>query len=203
MRPSEVEQRLRTWFREENLDVRTQTNDRAEMHLLVRYPHGRNAHVFGVTIPRGRDLVAVSSVTRVDAGQQAMMADAIAEDPEEWREWMHETRMQLIRSGVDWSVHLGHAESGRTGPLQAFNVSEPIWFDGLDKNAIMQLLRKLWLAKLGVIHEVKFAFGAGSGEVGPVDDWIPKSSNGSEEAAPVEVDEAGTFGTGFDPSEWV
>ena len=68
---------------------------------------------------------------------------------------MHECRMQLIASGVDWGIHLGHSGKERPGPLQAFNVSEPLWFDGLTKNEMMQNLRSLWLAKLGVIHEIK------------------------------------------------
>ena len=43
--------------------------------------------------------------------------------------------------------------------LQAFNVSLPIWFDGLSKNELMHSLRKLWLAKLTLIHEIKFSYG--------------------------------------------
>ena len=50
--------------------------------------------------------------------------------------------------------------------LQAFNVSEPIWFDGLTKNEMMQTIRRLWLSKLGLIHEIKFAFGKGTGKPG-------------------------------------
>ena len=110
--------------------------------------------MFAVVIPKGRDLLAISSMTRVDQGQQDSMSKLMKNDPEDWKSWMHECRMQLISSGVDWGIHLGHSAKGRNGPLQAFNVSEPLWFDGLTKNEMMQNLRNLWLAKLGVIHEI-------------------------------------------------
>jgi hypothetical protein len=74
----------------------------------------------------------------------------------------------------------------------------------------MQTLRRLWLAKLGVIHEIKYTFGAGTGSPGPVDDWEKKGMQGKSSgksgtgpAKQVEIDETMTFGSGFDPSEWV
>ena len=105
---------------------------------------------------------------------------------------------------------MGHAPKGKFGPLQAFNVSEPIWFDGISKNEVMQTLRRLWLAKLGIIHEIKYTFGPGTGAPGPVDDW--KDSKGKGKNTPskkqttmeeVHTDETMTFGSGFDPSDWV
>ena len=109
---------------------------------------------------------------------------------------------------------MGHTGKEKSGPLQAFNVSLPIWFDGLTKNEFMHGLRKLWLAKLGIIHEIKYNYGSGIGKPGPVDDWPkPKSNAGSKNtpAGPasdssteheIEFDEKMTFGSGFDPSEW-
>tara|TARA_B110000444_G_scaffold261532_1_gene314787 strand:- start:13999 stop:14499 length:501 start_codon:yes stop_codon:yes gene_type:complete len=166
--------------------------------------------MFAIIIPKERDLLAISSMTRVDEGQQAAMKDMMKSDPEDWKSWMHECRMQLIASGVDWGIHLGHSGGERTGPLQAFNVSEPVWFDGLSKNEMMQNLRRLWLAKLGIIHEIKYTFGAGSGKSGPVDDWQGKADGKarvgrSSPAQPKEVhtDESMSFGEDFDPSDWI
>jgi hypothetical protein len=83
----------------------------------------------------------------------------------------------------------------------------PTWFDGVTQNEVMQTLRRLWLSKLSVIHEIKFSYGPGVGKPGPVDDWAkggpqpePDTAHSTKE---VETDETGGFGTGFDPSEWV
>jgi len=118
--------------------------------------------------------------------------------------------MQLIASGVDWGIHLGHSGKERPGPLQAFNVSEPLWFDGLTKNEMMQNLRSLWLAKLGVIHEIKYTFGTGTGKPGPVDDWKNKKDSKQRVGRPsppqpteIQADESMSFGDDFDPTDWL
>ena len=166
--------------------------------------------MFAVVIPKGRDLLAISSMTRVDEGQQEAMRGLMKTDEEEWKTWMHECRMQLIASGVDWGIHLGHSGKERPGPLQAFNVSEPLWFDGLTKNEMMQNLRSLWLAKLGVIHEIKFTFGAGTGNPGPVDDWKNRKDGrqrvgrpSSPQPTEIQADESMSFGDDFDPTDWL
>ena len=214
MNPSAVIQQIQAWMKQERLTVKVQQDPRAEAHFLIKYPAGNQGHMFAVVVPKGRDLVAISSMTRVDKGQQKEMAKHMEEDREEWLEWVHEARLQLIRSTVDWGIHMGPTGKEKAGPLQAFNVSLPIWFDGLTKNQFMHTLRNLWLAKLGVIHEIKYSYGPGIGESGPVDDWPKPKTNVESKNTPsgpasassteheIEFDEKMTFGSGFDPSEW-
>jgi hypothetical protein len=78
----------------------------------------------------------------------------------------------------------------------------------------MHTLRKLWLAKLGIIHEIKFTHGPGIGKPGPVDDWVKAKQDGKDPSIAsnetpdqsvspeIEFDEKMSFGSGFDPSEW-
>lgn len=205
MTPEEVVEQLKTWFTQERLSAKAQADARAHAHFLVRYPAGKQGHMFAIVVPKGRDLVGISSMTRVDKGQQKEMIEHMNDEDSDWAEWMHESRLHLIRAGVDWVIHMGHEGDSKPGPLQAFNVSLPIWFDGLSKHEFMNSLRRLWLAKLALIHEIKFSYGPGSGEPGPVDDWsTPGSQQGSEGASPVEIefDEKMSFGTAFDPAEW-
>ena len=214
MDPTAVIKQIQAWMKQERLTVKTQQDPRAEAHFLIKYPAGNQGHMFAVVVPKGRDLVAISSMTRVDEGQQNEMAKHMEEDREEWLEWIHEARLQLIHSTVDWGIHMGHTGKEKSGPLQAFNVSLPIWFDGLTKNEFMHGLRKLWLAKLGIIHEIKYNYGSGIGKPGPVDDWPKPKSNAGSKNTPtgpagdsaaeheIEFDEKMTFGSGFDPSEW-
>lgn len=207
MSPVDAEGLVRSWLASERIEIREQEDERAHLHLLVKYPQGKNGHMFAIIIPKDRDLLAISSMTRVDAGQQDSMAKLMKDDDEEWKSWIHECRMQLIASGVDWGIHLGHSGNQRLGPLQAFNVSEPVWFDGLSKNEMMQNLRRLWLAKLGIIHDIKYTFGTGSGKPGPVDDWKNKQDSKVRQtpSQPKEIhtDESMSFGEGFDPSDWI
>ena len=209
--PSEVVSLVRKWLDEERLFVKQQNDPRAHAHFLIKYPQGKQGHMFAVVVPKNRDLVAISSMTRVDEGQQNEMTNHMTEDKDGWAEWIHEARLQLINSAVDWGIHMGHKDNKKPGPLQAFNVSLPIWIDGITKNEFMHSLRRLWLAKLGIIHEIKYSYGPGIGKPGPVDDW-DKSKSARAQASPskpveqesleVEFDEKMSFGTSFDPSEW-
>jgi hypothetical protein len=207
MSPEDAEGLVRSWLASEKIEIQQQEDERAHLHFLVKYPQGKNGHMFAIIIPKGRDLLAISSMTRVDAGQQSSMAKLMKGDEDEWKSWIHECRMQLIASGVDWGIHLGHSGNQRSGPLQAFNVSEPVWFDGLSKNEMMQNLRRLWLAKLGIIHEIKYTFGTGSGKPGPVDDWQnkqdPKARQKTSQPKEIHTDDSMSFGEGFDPSDWI
>ena len=214
MTPSDIVSMVRKWLGEERLIVKEQSDERALTHILIKYPQGKQGHMFAVVIPKNRDLVAISSMTRVDKGQQDEMATHMKEDNNGWSEWIHEARLQLINSSVDWGIHMGHDGARKPGPLQAFNVSLPIWFDGINKNEFMHSLRRLWLAKLGIIHEIKYSYGPGIGKPGPVDDWEnrdsaekskgTKSENKQTEAEGLEIefDEKMSFGMSFDPSEW-
>tara|TARA_B100000161_G_C33502281_1_gene392283 strand:- start:141 stop:779 length:639 start_codon:yes stop_codon:yes gene_type:complete len=209
--PSETVSLVRKWLDEERLFVKEQNDPRAHAHFLIKYPQGKQGHMFAVVVPKNRDLVAISSMTRVDKGQQDEMKNHMKDDKDGWAEWIHEARLQLISSSVDWGIHMGHQGNKKPGPLQAFNVSLPIWFDGVSKNEFMHSLRRLWLAKLGIIHEIKYSYGPGVGKPGPVDDWQnqnpanteqPKSTSKEQDSIEVEFDEKMSFGTSFDPSEW-
>ena len=131
MNPSAVIQQIQAWMKQERLTVKVQQDPRAEAHFLIKYPAGNQGHMFAVVVPKGRDLVAISSMTRVDKGQQKEMAKHMEEDREEWLEWVHVAWLQLIRSTYDWGIHMGHAGYVHAGPLQAFIVSLLIWFVGL------------------------------------------------------------------------
>ena len=179
------------------------------LHLHVRYPPTKQGHVFNVVIPKNRNLVLIYSVTRVDDGQQNEMTEHYENDAGDWERWLHDTRIHLTQADLDWVLHVGKKRHGVPGPLQAFNLSRPIWFDGLTQNEFMHTMRHLWLTKLALIHKIKFAYGPGVGKPGPVDDWIAKKAQrgGNQpqvhsEASEIDTDETGGFGRDFDPSEW-
>ena len=122
---------VKDWLAREKLESREVTDAQALIHLHVKYPPTKQGHVFNVVIPKNRDLVLIYSITRVDEGQQNEMRDHGKEDPDAWEKWLHDTRIQLTRSNLDWVLHVGKPKDGLPGPLQAFNLSRPIWFDGL------------------------------------------------------------------------
>ena len=127
-----------------------------QFHFLVRYPPTKHGHLFNVLSPKERNLSVISSVTQVDAGQQDEMTKHANTDLRDGKS-VHDTS-QLTRAHVDWVLHVGHGEQ-KPGPLQAFNLSMPTWFDGVTQNEVMQTLRRLWLSKLSLIHEIKFSYG--------------------------------------------
>jgi len=195
------------WLSSEGLQAREVEDPQASIHLHVRYPPSKQGHMFNIVIPKKRSLVLVYSITRVDQGQQEEMAEMASSDPMEWEGWLHETRVRLTQSDLDWVLHVGRKTEGISGPLQAFNLSRPVWFDGLTQNEFMQTMRRVWLTKLSLIHQIKFGFGAGIGKPGPVDDWASKTKRvggGHSQATRTEIDtdETGGFGKDFDPMEW-
>ena len=73
--PSDVVSKVRQWLTEERLFVKDQSDSRAHAHILIKYPQGKQGHMFAVVIPKNRDLIAISSMTRVDQGQQQEMSN--------------------------------------------------------------------------------------------------------------------------------
>jgi len=199
---------IRTWLESERLETREVQDPQNFLHLHVRYPPTKAAHVFNIVIPKNRNLVLIYSITRVDDGQQSEMKDHHSTDPLGWETWLHDTRIVLTQADLDWVLHIGKKEQ-EPGPLQAFNLSRPIWFDGLTQNEFMHTMRHVWLTKLSLIHKIKFGYGPGVGKPGPVDDWKSKKSektskslDSKDEKMNIDIDETGGFGRSFDRDEW-
>jgi hypothetical protein len=205
--PREAGKAIRAWLDSERLEAREVRDPQAILHLHVRYPPTKQGHLFNVVIPKKRNLALVYSITRVDEGQQSSMRELASEDSDGWEEWLHDTRIHLTSSDLDWVLHVGRSSDGVAGPLQAFNLSRPVWFDGLSQNEFMHTMRKVWLTKLSLIHQIKYGFGTGTGKPGPVDDWAAKSavkrrSQSQPRTSEIDTDETGGFGKDFDPLEW-
>ena len=200
---------IRDWLQNERLEARDVDDQQATLHLHVKYPPTKRGHLFNIVIPKNRDLVLIYSVTRVDEGQQNEMKELSNTEPNDWKDWLHETRLDLTRADLDWVLHVGGKSEGVAGPLQAFNLSRPIWLDGLSQNEFMHTSRRVWLAKLSLIHRIKHQFGTGTGKPGPVDDWAkkktrngPRSQNKPPKPSSVDNDETGGFGRDFDTADW-
>ena len=200
---------IREWLQNESLEARDVDDQQATLHLHVKYPPTKRGHLFNIVIPKNRNLVLIYSVTRVDEGQQDEMKGLSNNEPNDWKDWLHETRLDLTRADLDWVLHVGGKSEGVSGPLQAFNLSRPIWLDGLSQNEFMHTMRRVWLANLSLIHRIKHHFGTGTGKPGPVDDWAkkktrngPRAQNKPPEPSPVDIDETGGFGRDFDPADW-
>ncbi|HJM18767.1 MAG TPA: DUF2299 family protein [Candidatus Thalassarchaeaceae archaeon] len=207
MDASEAGTAIASWLHSERLETREVKDPQAALHLHVRYPPTKQGHLFNVVIPKNRNLALVYSITRVDEGQQQSMREMATEDSEGWEEWLHDTRINLTSSDLDWVLHVGRGNGPGAGPLQAFNLSRPVWFDGLTQNEFMHAMRRVWLTKLSMIHQIKFGFGPGTGKPGPVDDWQNKGAKrGTSSSQPrlsdIDTDETGGFGKDFDPLEW-
>ena len=110
---------IREWLQSEMMEARDVEDQQASIHLHVRYPPTKRGHLFNIVIPKNRDLVLIYSVTRVDEGQQNEMTALSNNEPQQWKDWLHETRLDLTRADLDWVLHVGGKAEGITGPLQA------------------------------------------------------------------------------------
>ena len=106
MNKRDATQSIRNWLQSERLEARDVEDQQAHLHMHVKYPPSKRGHLFNVVIPKNRDLILVYSVTRVDEGQQNKMKEYSEANPNEWKKWLHETRLDLTRADLDWVLHL-------------------------------------------------------------------------------------------------
>ena len=109
---------IRKWLASERLEIRDKNDPRAEAHFLIKYPPGPQGHMFAVVVPKGRDLVFVSSMTRVDLGQQEQMKEHMIEEAEVWSEWVHECRLTLMKAELDWGFTWGMKVKRNRAPFR-------------------------------------------------------------------------------------
>ena len=104
MNKRDATQSIRNWLQSERLEARDVEDQQAHLHMHVKYPPSKRGHLFNVVIPKNRDLILVYSVTRVDEGQQKKMKEYSEANPNEWKKWLHETRLDLTRADLDLSL---------------------------------------------------------------------------------------------------
>ena len=52
MTPNEVVSLVRKWLDEERLFVKEQNDPRAHAHVLIKYPQGKQGHMFAVVVTK-------------------------------------------------------------------------------------------------------------------------------------------------------
>ena len=112
---------IRGWLNDERLETREVEDGKALLHLHVKYPPTKDGHIFNIVIPKNRSLILNYSVTRVDKGQQNEMIEYRNEDLIGWKTWLHDIRMNLTRSTLDWVLHVGKEDSQKQS-LKQLNV---------------------------------------------------------------------------------
>ena len=75
---------IKKWLASEKLETREVQDNQNFLHLHVRYPPTKAAHLFNIVIPKNRNLVLIYSITRVDEGQQLEMKEHYSSDSLEW-----------------------------------------------------------------------------------------------------------------------
>ena len=106
MNKRDAAQAVREWLQSEKLEARDVEDQQAHLHMHVKYPPSKRGHLFNVVIPKNRSLILVYSVTRVDEGQQEEMKEYSEENSDEWKKWLHDTRLELTRADLDWVLHV-------------------------------------------------------------------------------------------------
>ena len=64
MGPSEVEEEIKNWFASESIELQIHENEKAHFHMLFKFPPGPTGHTFNISMPKNRNLIAISSGTR-------------------------------------------------------------------------------------------------------------------------------------------
>ncbi|MDP3102990.1 MAG: DUF2299 family protein [Candidatus Methanoperedens sp.] len=150
----EMNRQIMHWLSEEGMYKDKTTDDKAHFHFVGEYPQG-TGKVFEVVQPKNRD-------------DQILVGNALGISPE------HQTKLRELssdeKSSFLWSIKHGllFRDSGfnilpdGNNPQQIQFITE-LYYDGLNKNRLMETIRENHRCNLFVIWKFMERFGESSG----------------------------------------
>lgn len=150
-----VKENIQKWLLEEGFKIELQPNDKTLFDFLATDMHGIKTHVIQPTLKP--DQVAIIAVLNIDENQQSTLK---AMENKERSRFLWDLRFGLLNSGVGFSPI--------SIPFKALEISKPIYYDGLTKDAFMEKLFDVRAALMFVF----WTFDREFGEIKPKSDLM-------------------------------
>ena len=135
----EVEKRIREWLEAEGIFREKFPDRNAQFHLIAELPPGSGRKVHIVQPPRKGDLIIIVSTMVVDDSR---------------RERLRQMKRRK-KNDFMWSLRFGllfREDSSEMMPnaanVERIQVTRPIYYDGLTKNALMEAMQENWKCHL-------------------------------------------------------
>jgi len=142
------EKQIRDWLADEGLFKEKIHDDTANFHFIINYPEG---HVLDLIQPKGKDdLIVIGCATEV-APEQLSVIRTSSEIKKQKFIW--ELRLSLNQFLLD--LNLNHPNN----ELQSFFITDEIFEDGLTKNHLIFVIKKVFKGNLHCIWLLGKYFG--------------------------------------------
>jgi hypothetical protein len=163
MVPEKVEEtckKVMSWLSEEALYKDKVYDENLYFHLAAEFPARSGRHV-NVIQPNNRDdmIVVLSTIRLAEVHQKALQA--LARKDREKFIW--DMRYALLFQDSNFDMEPGGGE------LNGIRFSREIYYDGLTKNKLMEVLRANFKCELYVVWKFQEAFGAEPAATGHVE----------------------------------
>jgi len=154
MMPRVVEEtclKLRNWLSEEGLYKDKVYDEKLYFHLVAEYPMGSGRHVNIIQQNNRDDTVVVFSRIRLaDTHEKALHALTKKEKDR----FLWDMRYALLGRDANFDMEPNAQE------LQSIQFSREVYYDGLTKDKIMEIMRDNFKCELYVIWKFQEAFGS-------------------------------------------
>lgn len=144
------ERDIQNWFIDEGIFKEKINDENAEFHYTIEYPTG---NIMDVVQPKRKfDFLIVVCGTQVSPEHNALMKDATIPNREKF---IYELRFMLNQLQTDFQIDVDQEYI-----LSQFVIQDGIYADGLSKNNLMNIIKKIFRAKMTCVWLMEEKFGS-------------------------------------------
>ena len=142
-----LEETVKNWLSEENLIREVKFDENSEFHIIAEFPKD---NIMDIVQPKGSDCIVVACATQVAPQHMDLIKGS---DAKTRREFNRELNFGLNGFLVDYELQMS------SDVLQQFVITEQIFEDGLSKNELIRIIKKVFKSKLHCIWLIDKFFG--------------------------------------------
>ena len=143
-----IEQDVKNWLADEGVFREKTADNNADFHFVIEFPKD---NVMDVVKPKGKDVIIIGCATHVSPEHISLMSGASAEEK---AKFLFDVSTNLNMFLVDYELKVDQ------DILQQFVITDNIYDDGLSKDALFKLIKRVFKAKLHCIMLLNYDFGS-------------------------------------------
>ena len=142
-----IEQDVKNWLADEGVFREKTADNNADFYFVIEFPKD---NVMDVVKPKGKDVIIIGCATHVSPEHISLMSGASAEEK---AKFLFDVSTNLNMFLVDYELKVDQ------DILQQFVISDNIYDDGLSKDVLFKLIKRVFKAKLHCIMLLNYNFG--------------------------------------------
>lgn len=150
-----IEENVKQWLSEEDMLREVKYDENADFHFIAEFPQD---NIMDIVKPKDKDCVVIACATQVAPEHLNLMTEA---DVLTKKDFIMALNFSLNSFLVDFELKVSN------DILQQFVVTDQIFEDGLTKNELIKIIKKVFKAKLQCIWLIDQKFGRPNINVAP------------------------------------